>query len=55
MPCLDEIAATGVELLSHAVLHRDHGVPSFQRSVLICGTWHEGSTLRPARPGIVSS
>lgn len=55
MPCLDEIAATGVELLSHAVLHRDHGVPSFQRSVLICGTWHEGSTLRPSRPGIVSS
>lgn len=54
LPCLSEIAATGVDLLSHAVLHADHGVPAFQRTVLICGTWHEGRTLRPVRQGDVT-
>jgi hypothetical protein len=49
LPCLGEIAATGIDLLSHAVLHADRGVPRFQRTVLICGTWHEGRTLRPTR------
>jgi len=51
LPCLDEIAASGIDLLSHAVLHSDHGVPAFQRTVTICGTWHEGNTLRRARAG----
>ncbi|MBX3737967.1 MAG: hypothetical protein KF715_14825 [Candidatus Didemnitutus sp.] len=49
LPCLSEIAATGVDLLSHAVLHAEHGVPDFQRTVLICGTWHDGRTLLAAR------
>lgn len=47
LPALKEVAATGVDLLSHAVLHSERGVPDFQRTVLICGTWHEGKTLKP--------
>lgn len=49
LPCLKEIAATGIDLLSHAVLHAEPGVPDFQRTVLICGTWHPGATLRAPR------
>jgi DNA-binding LacI/PurR family transcriptional regulator len=47
--CLDEIGATAIDIVAHSVLHAEHGVPEFQRTVLLCGRWHEGSTLRKIR------
>lgn len=47
VPAFHEIGAAAIDVVAQALLHDHPGIPAIQRSVLLCGTWQEGSTLRP--------